>query len=77
MDHEEMKLECIRIVMAADPPLSRDQVLVEAMKYYNWIRGRPLDDAGGESISYRADKIETPMATVHKRPPFLDDYKPD
>lgn len=24
-----------------------------------------------------ADRIETPTATVHRRPPFLDDYKPE
>ena len=59
------------------PSLSPDEARAEAMKMYNFVRGRQLDDNGGESVTYRASKIETPMATIHKRPPFLDDYKPE
>ena len=79
MDHEEMKLECLRLVMAKWPDLAPQQARNEALKMYNFTRGRPLDDPGGEVISYGAppaDRIETPKAMIHRRPP-IDDYKPE
>lgn len=76
MDHEEMKLECLRQVMLNWPTLSPDDARTEAMKMYNFVRGRQLDDNGGESVTYRAPKIETPKATIYREPPFKD-YTPE
>lgn len=76
MDHEAMKLECVRIVMARDASGDMDHIRAEAMKLYNFIRGRELDDNGGESVSYRADRITTPKAVIYRDPPFKD-YKPE
>lgn len=78
MDHEEMKLECLRMVMEKWPSLSPAEAREEALRMYNFTRGRKLDDRGGEVVNYRAppaDKIETDKATIYRKPPFDPDYK--
>jgi len=81
MDHEEMKLKCLEMVMAKWPNLAPEQARDEALKMYNFTRGRQLDDRGGEVVSYRApppNKIETDKATIYRKPPFdTEDYKPE
>lgn len=66
MDHETMMLECIK--QATAQGLKGDEARAEAKRMFNQITGRTEE---------RGDKIETPMATIHRKPPFLDDYKPE
>lgn len=65
MDHETMMLRCIEI--ATQQNLKGDEARREARKMFNQITGRTEE---------RGDKIETPMATIHREPPFKD-YKPE
>jgi len=65
MDHQMMMLKCIE--MATQQGLKGDEARREAKRMFNMITGRTEDGP---------DKIETPMATIHRRPP-IDDYKPE
>lgn len=66
MDHETMMLKCIE--QATAQGYKGDEALAVARKMFNQITGRP-DERG-------PDKIETPMATIYREPPFKD-YKPE
>lgn len=64
MDYETMRLKCLEL--ATQQGFKGGEAVLEAARMIKFAR-EGLDN----------DKIETPKATVHKRPPFLDDYKPE
>lgn len=62
-----MRLECLKI--ATQQNLKGDEAIAAAEKMMKFAReGSLLDKA--------FDKIETPMATIHRKPPMTD-YKPE
>ena len=68
MDYEVMRLECLKLATAQG--LKGDEAIAAAAKMIAFAReGSLIDKAYGS--------IQTPLATIRKRPPFLDDYKPD
>ena len=72
MDYEIMRLECLRLAYAAG--LRGPEAVAEAERMMKFAReGSLLDKVHGQS----SDRMETPTVTVHRRPPFLDDYKPE
>lgn len=69
MDYEIMRLECLKL--ATQQGLKGEDAIRSAERMMKFAReGSLLDKAHGASI-------ETPMATIHKRPPFLNDYPPE
>jgi hypothetical protein len=72
MDYEIMRLECLRLATAQG--LKGETAVDAAQAMMQFVRENPLlDKAHGRAI----DRMETPTVTVHPRPPFLDDYKPE
>tara|TARA_R110000822_G_scaffold21722_7_gene68721 strand:- start:216 stop:452 length:237 start_codon:yes stop_codon:yes gene_type:complete len=78
MDYEIMRLKCLEMAVAQG--LKGDEARAEADRMIKFAReGSLLDKVyGADSISDPHFNLEeTPTATVHRRPPFLDDYKPE
>jgi hypothetical protein len=72
MDYEIMRLECLRL--ATGQGLKGETAVEAARSMMQFVReGSLLDKAHGQS----SDRMETPTVTVHRRPPFLDDYNPE
>lgn len=68
MDYEVMRLECLKL--ATQQGLKGEEAIKAAERMMKFAReGTLIDKAFG-------DKIETPMATIHRKPP-IDDYKPE
>lgn len=65
-----MRLECLKL--ATQQGFKGDEAVQVAERMMKFAReGSLTDKAFGAG-----DKIETPMATIHRKPPF-DDYKPE
>jgi len=72
MDYEIMRLECLKLATAQG--LKGETAVEAARAMMQFAReGSLLDKAHGRA----SDCMETPPVTVHRRPPFLDDYKPE
>ena len=72
MDYEIMRLECLKLAYAAG--LRGPEAVAEAERMMKFAReGSLLDKVHGRA----SDRIETATVTMHRRPPFLDDYKPE
>ena len=70
MDYEMMRLKCLELATAQG--LKGDEALKAADKMLKFCRDRQEV----EGAIYYADRIETPKATIHRRPPFTD-YTPE
>ena len=71
MDYESMRLKCLE--MATAQGLKGDEAIRAAEKMMKFAReGSLIEKAYGPG----SDRIETPMAAIHREPPFKD-YKPE
>ncbi len=74
MMDEELRLKALTAAQAEG--LTGEAASKRADEIYKWLR---YGNDGATSLrkALNAEPIETPKATIHKRPPFLDDYKPE